>query len=95
MPCLPYSTASARVEEFTPPFAALYAERPGTPNTAPPEETLTIDPPPASIMCGIAYFDVQNMLVERAAHDVVPFLGGQLGDRLEAHVDQRGRAPRC
>ena len=63
IPCAPCSTASTRVSEFTPPFAALYADRPGTPNTAPPEEMFTIDPPPASIMWGIAYFDVQNMLV--------------------------------
>src|SRR6185312_5376355 len=63
MPCFPNSTATVLVREFTPPFAALYADRPGTPNTAPPEEMLTIDPPPASSMCGIAYFDVQNMLV--------------------------------
>src|SRR5689334_449577 len=63
IPCAPYSTASTRVSEFTPPLAALYAERPGTPKTEPPDEMLTIDPPPASSMWGMAYFDVRNMLV--------------------------------
>src|SRR5437763_16676368 len=63
MPYWPSSTARTRVSEFMPPFAALYAESPGTPNTEAPEEMLTMDPPPASIMCGTAYFDIQNALV--------------------------------
>src|SRR5438034_844869 len=63
IPYCPNSTAITRVKEFMPPFAALYADRPGTPNTDPPEEMFTIEPPPASIMYGTAYFDTQNALV--------------------------------
>ena len=53
-----------------PPLAALYAEIPGTPNVEPPDDTFTIEPPPASMRCGIAYFEAQNTLPVSVARTI-------------------------
>src|SRR4051795_7719410 len=70
MPYGAYSTAMVRVSAFMPPFAALYTEIPGTPNVEPPDDTFTIDPPPASTRCGIAYFDAQKTLPVSVARTI-------------------------
>ena len=43
---------------------------PGTPKIDPPEEMFTIEPPPASMRCGIAYFEAQNTLPVRVVRRI-------------------------